>query len=524
VSELPVPTETRWRPLRAGLQNLWQYDHSTRFVFHRGRLLLRGRNGSGKTKAVELLLPFLLEGRLDPRRLDPFGNQSRKMHYNLLNPTNTELQTSLGYAWLEFGQATEDGPRYLTIGAGLKARRTSDQVESWFFILKERRIDVDFWLFDRNRLPRSRVDLEREIGAGSRVFLSAKDYRAAVNRELYGLDGQQYEDLIEALLRLRQPHLSERLDPAAVAEVLSDSLSPLDGERVRGVAEGLERLEKHRRELSERQVTLDAVRGFLREYKKYVHALASARSAALTAADWRVRDTATKASDAKAALEGAIARQNDLTKSREELNETLDSTRVRIRTIETSDGFRAIQQLEEAEVRTREATTKSVSLRDRVREAHERVKEAGKRLATARSRVTEQNTAVGALARLAIRAASAAGVGDANSAIATQLEGAEGAVALQGARGTAAAMLSARRTAIEEVRGFERSLAEAQRAEAREVERLTAAEEAHRGATAFVVQAEESLASDVNGHLEAIGRRGSRCSPSPRTTCLDSLK
>jgi uncharacterized protein (TIGR02680 family) len=428
------------------------------------------------------------------------------MHYNLLNPANPEQQSSIGYAWLEFGQVTEDGPRYLTIGAGLKARRTNDQVESWFFILRDRRIDVDFWVFDKGRLPRSRIDLEREIGTASRVFLSAKDYRAAVNRELYGLDGQQYEDLIEALLRLRQPHLSERLDPAAVAEVLSDSLSPLDGEKVRGVAEGLERLEKHRRELSERRLTLDAVKEFLREYKKYVHAIASARSAVLTASDWRVRDTATKASDAKAALAAAIARQDDLTKSRDELTRTLDSTRVRIHTIETSDGFRAVQQLEEAEARARDETGRAASLRERVREAQERVKETGKRLAAARGRVTEQEAAVGAHARVAVRAASAAGLSQANGAIASQLDGAESASALQGARGTAAATSNARRSAIEELRGFERSVAEAQRAEAREVERLTAAEDAHRAASASVVEAEESLASDVDAHGEAIER------------------
>ena len=32
VSELPLPVDGRWRPLRAGLQNLWQYDHLSRCV------------------------------------------------------------------------------------------------------------------------------------------------------------------------------------------------------------------------------------------------------------------------------------------------------------------------------------------------------------------------------------------------------------------------------------------------------------------------------------------------------------
>ena len=49
------------RPVRAGVINLWDYtDHE--FAFRGGRLVLRGPNGSGKTKALELLFPFV--GRL----------------------------------------------------------------------------------------------------------------------------------------------------------------------------------------------------------------------------------------------------------------------------------------------------------------------------------------------------------------------------------------------------------------------------------------------------------------------------
>jgi hypothetical protein len=119
VSPLPVPETTRWQPLRAGLQDIWQYDHTTRFVFHRGRMLLRGRNGAGKTKVVEVLLPFLLEGRLQPSRLDPFGTRSRKMHYNVL-PPDRDAASAIGYAWLEFGRRDDDGREcYTTIGAGL---------------------------------------------------------------------------------------------------------------------------------------------------------------------------------------------------------------------------------------------------------------------------------------------------------------------------------------------------------------------------------------------------------------------
>lgn len=44
----PAPESSRWHLLRAGIQNLWEYDNQ-RFVFRRGRLMLRGQNESGKT-------------------------------------------------------------------------------------------------------------------------------------------------------------------------------------------------------------------------------------------------------------------------------------------------------------------------------------------------------------------------------------------------------------------------------------------------------------------------------------------
>src|SRR6266536_5492883 len=61
----------RFAPTRAGVINLWDY-RDEEFVFADGRLVLRGPNGSGKTKALEVLFPFVLDGRIDPRRLNPF--------------------------------------------------------------------------------------------------------------------------------------------------------------------------------------------------------------------------------------------------------------------------------------------------------------------------------------------------------------------------------------------------------------------------------------------------------------------
>jgi len=51
----------RFRPTRAGVINVWDYVDEE-WAFADGRLALRGHNGSGKTKALEVLFPFVFDG------------------------------------------------------------------------------------------------------------------------------------------------------------------------------------------------------------------------------------------------------------------------------------------------------------------------------------------------------------------------------------------------------------------------------------------------------------------------------
>ena len=73
---LPVPTRQRWQPLRLGLVELFHYD-SEEFWFRDGHLLLRGNNGTGKSKVLSLTLPFLLDAQLKPRASSPTATAAR---------------------------------------------------------------------------------------------------------------------------------------------------------------------------------------------------------------------------------------------------------------------------------------------------------------------------------------------------------------------------------------------------------------------------------------------------------------
>ena len=80
---LPQPTLPRWQPLRLGLVELYHYDVEE-FWFRDGHLLLRGNNGTGKSKVLSLTLPFLLDANLTPSRVEPDGDRNKRMEWNVL--------------------------------------------------------------------------------------------------------------------------------------------------------------------------------------------------------------------------------------------------------------------------------------------------------------------------------------------------------------------------------------------------------------------------------------------------------
>ena len=104
----PPRAPSRWQPLRVGLVDLFYYDDEE-FRFHDGRLLLRGNNGTGKSKVLALTLPFLLDGDLAPHRVEPDGDPNKRMEWNLLLGGEHPHPERLGYTWLEFGRRDDDG-------------------------------------------------------------------------------------------------------------------------------------------------------------------------------------------------------------------------------------------------------------------------------------------------------------------------------------------------------------------------------------------------------------------------------
>ncbi|MGV9994718.1 TIGR02680 family protein [Streptomyces sp. NPDC003374] len=374
VTELPVPrrpeptgspatpatavdaAHSRWQPHRAGILNIWRYYDET-FTFHQGRLLLRGQNGSGKSKALELLLPFLFDASLRPNRLSTFGGSERTMHWNLLGE-GASGKTRVGYVWMEFRRVGDDGTeRWFGCGARLQASVHTSGVHADYFTTGSRIAHpAGVLLVNEAGQPLTRAALAEALRDRGEVHASAADYRTAVRRELFaGMGEQRYESLLSALLQLRQPKLSERLDPSLLSTLLSRALPPLGEGEIAELAEGFERLDRQREHLKRLDDEVTAAETVASRQRAYARRVLRAGSAALISATTEMDDLTRAARRSAEELEQALAEKKSAQTRHEEHElraQALDET---VEGLRESDAYKQGEELDRLRRRTEEA-------------------------------------------------------------------------------------------------------------------------------------------------------------------------
>ncbi|MGH9183747.1 MAG: TIGR02680 family protein, partial [Acidimicrobiales bacterium] len=277
---LPRPRRSRWQPLRGGLVNLYRYDHEE-FRYTDGHLLLRGNNGTGKSRVLALQLPFLLDGEVASHRLEPDGDGAKRMEWNLLLGRYSDR---LGYTWLELGRHDEDGTdHFLTLGCGLRAVEGRGLVDRWFF-LTDRRVGHDLFLQAPSGQTLTRDRLVEALGGRGEVHATAASYRAAVDRSLFRLGEHRYAALVNLLIQLRQPQLSRQLQEARLSAALSEALPPPSPAVIGDVAESFRSLEADRLALEAFESAGRGTDAFLAEYRRYVQVAARRRAHGVTSA------------------------------------------------------------------------------------------------------------------------------------------------------------------------------------------------------------------------------------------------
>ncbi|WP_280406238.1 TIGR02680 family protein [Nocardia brasiliensis] len=344
----------RFIPTRAGIINLWDY-RDQEYCFADGRLVLRGPNGSGKTKALEVLFPFVLDGRIEPRRLNPFAGEERTMKSNLLY---RKQESAYSYVWMEFARGNWDDPEAVTIGIGMRATRSSDKVTRWYFVA-DGRVGVDFSLIGPDDRPLTRKQLAEQIGTDAIVDRPV-EYRNAIDARMFGLGTQRYDQLINLILTLRRPQLAKNLDPRGLSQALTDGLRPLDEQLILDAARSFSDMEEVGRTLEGLAHADSATRTFVEVYRKYLavqaktdvdqlrtrlDAVTHASTALFAATALRERREAerataeTRAEDADRAYEQALGDRENLQRSSAyEGKQQLDDLADAVRRLETSAG------------------------------------------------------------------------------------------------------------------------------------------------------------------------------------------
>jgi uncharacterized protein (TIGR02680 family) len=429
VTELPrtesaaPETVARWVPERAGILNVWRYYDEV-FRFHKGRLLLRGPNGTGKSKALELLLPFLFDANLRANRLSTFGTSERTMHWNLMGEGATGT-TRVGYVWLEFRFPGADGSpdKWFSCGARLAATKHTTAVHPDYFTTGQRiGVPGGLDLTDPNSAPLTGKALEAALGDRGTLHQNAADYRAAVRSTLFpGLSEQRYDALITALLQLRTPKLSQRLDPGLLSTLLSKALPPLGEAEISDLAEGFERLDRQREQLKRLDAEVAAAQHLKIRQRAYAQRVLRAAAAKLISATTELGNLADAAKLSEDEYHRAAQRKQEAEERGELLEQRIVETEGRIQGLTGSEAYRKGEQLDRLRTRVREA--RATAGKRRVDAAgHRQVARTDAEAADTAARHAEARAAsAGALADGASTAAARVGLASVHAEIARVL-------------------------------------------------------------------------------------------------------
>ena len=416
---LPEPQRERWQPLRLGLVELFHYD-SEEFWFRDGHLLLRGNNGTGKSKVLSLTLPFLFDAQLRPSRIEPDGDNGKKMAWNLLM---SSYQRRIGYTWIEFGRRTADGvSHYLTLGAGLSAAVGKTQVDSWFFILEggpngaDPRIGQDIWLTNEQKLVLTRERLREAVeGQGrGKIFENAHSYRRAVDERLFQIGTKRYEALMDTLIQLRQPQLSKKPDEAGLSHALTEALPPMPIELLSDVAEALNQLEEDRIQLEDIRSLERAINHFEQRYRTYAGTVTRRQTRELRQAQTgfdKASEGRNKAHvDLKEAQGAEVLAQTD----HAETKQILAAARTRLQTLQSDPANQDANRLSQAETDAKERKAEAEAAEalrnqakknldreeERSRQSNQRSTAAKSELLTARAHCAEAAETAGTVSSL----------------------------------------------------------------------------------------------------------------------------
>jgi uncharacterized protein (TIGR02680 family) len=389
------------------LVDLFHYD-SEEFWFRDGHLLLRGNNGTGKSKVLSLTLPFLFDAQLKSSRIEPDGDASKKMSWNLLLGKH---ERRMGYVWVEFARLGGDGqPQFVTLGSGLSAAAARSNVDSWFFILEGWRVGQDVWLANQQRIVLSKEKLKEVLADRGQVFETASSYRRAVDEHLFQLGSARYAALMDTLIQLRQPQLSKKPDEASLSAALTEALPPLSTDLLTDVADAFNQLEEDRRQLQEYQDLARSVGHFSNRYRVYAKTQTRRQARGLRGAQTGFDNASRALNDARSELEEAQAAEAEAKGAHLAAKKTLATARTRLEVLQSDpvnkDANRLDSASKDADDRQRDAEQAEAG----ATESRSRLSRESSATAERGKRVAEMERSLLSIRKAAVPLAEAGGI------------------------------------------------------------------------------------------------------------------
>ncbi len=433
----------RYRLHRAGILNVWQYDEQV-FEFADGRLLLRGTNGAGKSKTMEMLLPFVLDG--DKARMTATGRQGSQLLW-LMSDGAAAAGTRTGYLWVEFARIDADGAQHVvTCGIGIRHSASARQATTWQFTVPTTAPMLSEPDGTPLSAPRCRELVDSLDGSS---FESPREYKQHVGQLLFGLEAQAYDDLLRLLYWLRQPQVGEDIDPARLVAMLDESLPALDEDAVRQVGEALDDLAEHGERLDRLRAAAQAVARAADLYARYAATLLRERAGEALNAE-KERAVRARAVGQEAAAVTRVAEELAAAEAAQSLaRDEAAKAGSRVQALEGGPLARNQQVLREKQRRAEELTHASVVARAAAGRATDRAEDAQARVTRGAGQLTDLTDQLSAATTEAGGELRACAV---DAALPTGLHGVPQAVALSADVPAVRQSVSAARAAVTVVR------------------------------------------------------------------------
>jgi hypothetical protein len=313
----PAPARAdRWRVLRAGVVNLWEFD-TTEYWFANGWAQLTGRNETGKSSLMALttLIPWLAD--TSSSNIDTLGRSGKRFRY-YVEPTGDDgdrrqqdASTNRGWLWVEYGRLDEAGPRFFTSLLFAEARSAAADVRlTWCTVEGSARVREVIDL-----APQRMVAAPKDLQVpGLVVHPSATAYREHVAARLLGSNAERLESIGKMLKVTRTPKLGAQLEIGFVQKHLRSALPELSRAEVDALADGWDQLDQIRADLASTKEAAEVLERFRRSaWLPWARATIRQRADAAGVARTTFDNVTRRETEARAAVAQSQAVQEDRT-------------------------------------------------------------------------------------------------------------------------------------------------------------------------------------------------------------------